>query len=187
MTYRVLSFDPGGTTGWASYTAEVMHPCTDRHFADQPMPEYYDQAYTCGQLGPGDHHDTLWAFLELQAVSNLVIVCESFEFRNTIADKNRGNLELVSKEYIGVIKLFIQQRGKALPNHYKWKLVFQTASVGKPRDKPGNRTLVTDNDIKTLGLWYPKRRHAMDATGHLLYYMITQDKRQDILRRMHGK
>lgn len=181
MTYRILSFDPGGTTGWASYTAEVMTTC------DGKTKEYYDQAYTCGQLGPEPHHDTLWALLELQAVSHMVIVCESFEFRNTIADKNRGNLELVSKEYIGVIKLFVQQRSKTSYKELRPKLVFQTASVGKPRNKPGNRTLVTDDDIKTLGLWYPNNRHAMDATGHLLHYMIKQDKREDILRKMHGK
>jgi hypothetical protein len=104
---KILSLDPGGTTGWALWQ-------TRKGNLDD---------YTVGHLGPGDHHAELWSMIrELCKVpDDFRIVCESFEFRQ--GDHNRHKIVLDSKEYIGVVKLMSQL--------YDIPVVFQTASVGK--------------------------------------------------------
>jgi hypothetical protein len=86
------------------------------------------------------------------------IVCESFEYRNV----SRAGLVLDSVEYIGVMKRFCQERNV--------KYTMQTAAMGKV----GNRTtaFVKKSNLQKLGLWSSGNIHAMDAYGHLLYYMI---------------
>jgi hypothetical protein len=139
--FKVIALDPGGTTGWATFAADRM-----------PDGELYAGVWRRGHLGPGQHHDLLYAFLEMETVATTHIVSESFEYRN----RARAGLVLDSKEYIGVTKLFCQQR----------KLIYysQTAAQGKG--------FVKDDNIKRLDLWRPGWKHAMDATRHLLYFLI---------------
>lgn len=143
--FRLVALDPGGTTGWATFTATKMVTPDDTC-------EYYDAAWTCGQIGPYEHHLELYGMLGSFQVEETRIICESFEYRN----KTRPGLELISREYIGVTKLFCANR--SIP------LVMQSASMGKG--------FVRDTNIKRLGLWSVGWKHAMDSYRHLLYYMV---------------
>lgn len=140
--FRVLAFDPGGTTGWA--------------YASGGSSTGLDFGYDSGQIGPHEHHSELWSFLEAQWAplpsTPLEITFESFEYRNL----SRSGLVLVSKEYIGIIKLFCQ--------HHDITPTERTASAAKH--------MISDDKIHALGLWKPSRPHAMDATRHLLTHLV---------------
>jgi hypothetical protein len=144
--YRIIALDPGGTTGYAVLTVGHGNAMNWRQ----------------GHLGPDEHHKALWALLELQAVSQTAIVCESFEYRNN----SRAGLVLVSAEYIGITKLFARERN--IP------LFFQTAAEGKCGDK----TFVRKEHLERLGLWKgTKWKHAMDATAHLVRWIVLESKK----------
>jgi hypothetical protein len=131
--------------------------------------------FACGTL-PGaskpiaDHHAALWELLELQASDHdYHLVYESFDFRNAEVDENnkkRDKVELVSREYIGVIKLF--QQTWTSPEHPK--IHKYTASQAK--------SFIEDWKLQRLGLFQPLHvdRHAMDAMRHLILYMVDQLK-----------
>jgi hypothetical protein len=159
--FRILALDPGVTTGWAycEYDPNLTN-----------NPTLGDFHFESGHIGPGNHHLELWNHLVkiIQLDPNLPvleIVCESFEFRQHInRDQAKTKVELMSKEYIGVVNLFCQIHG--LTPH------FQTASAAK--------TLIPDkgpqSNIKLvqLGLYRHVTHwpHAMDAMRHLLRYMV---------------
>lgn len=152
--FRVVALDPGGTTGWASYSAEKLeNPLTEEF-------EYVNEDFRCGQIEIKDHHHQLYGFLGFNHTNEFYIVCERFEYRNT----SRAGLVLDSREYIGVVKLFVQERNYHSDNAVT--LSFQNASEAKG--------FVRDSHIKKLGLWSPGNPHAMDATRHLLYWLTTQ-------------
>jgi hypothetical protein len=112
--------------------------------------------WCCGQLD-GAHHEDLYDLLQLQETDqDFTVVCESFEYRN----KSRPGLVLDSVEYIGIVKLWQQQTGRPV--------VFQTAHQGG-KDK-GNP--VTADVLKKLGLYFPGWPHAMDASAHLVNYLL---------------
>ena len=147
---KILSLDPGGTTGWAVWNGEYLVPGP--------------KGFNSGQIGPHEHHLDLYNFLCFEQTHDFVVVCESFEYRN----EQRVNVELISREYIGVAKLFTaeRQRGK--------KLILQTAGKVKP--------FWSDDKLRKLGLWSVGRKHANDAMRHLLHYMVFELERTDILR-----
>ena len=178
----IIALYPGGTTGWALYTADVIHNLAD----ERPRPEFYNGKFDAGQIGPGPHHRRLWGFLEQWTVINTIIVCESFEFRRNERDRNRTNIVLDSKEYIGVVNLYQQlydhranlNRG----NHSRMKTVYQTAATGKG--------FWTDEKLKAVNKFStPKTRwpHANDAMRHLLHYMSFKMDRKDLLLPLRGK
>lgn len=175
-TFRIIAFDPGGTTGWATYTAVRMLP-PDLFEIDKgkylpindSMYEYFDEEFTGGQLGPEKHHDELDMLLGMQHVEDFTIVCESFEYRN----RARAGLVLVSQQYIGVIERFAQERNVPL--------VMQSSSVGKITKK----SFVRKENLEKLGLWVKGGastwNHQMDSYGHLIQYMIKNGIRRDYL------
>lgn len=171
MIFTALGLDPGGTTGWATYQAKVIEvPVVS---ATGFVYEWYDEKFTCGLLEGPEHHDQLYTLLELSHTGEYHIVCESFEYRN----KSRAGLELISKEYIGVVALFAIQRNMAKNVHW------QTASMGKI----SKSSFIKKSNLQTMGLWSSshENRHAMDAYGHLLYWLVTGPyKRYDLLKRM---
>lgn len=144
--YRIIALDPGGTTGWALYDVDSDN----------------NEKWTCGQIGPHEHHDELFSHLERLHVQSFTVVCESFEFRQ---NAQRNNLNLMSKEYIGIVKLFGQQRNVPV--------VFQTAGQAKP--------FVTDEKLKIMGHYTPGMKHARDAYRHLILYMVSRLKRVDLI------
>lgn len=149
---KILSLDPGGTTGWAIY--------------DNSVPEGVHRMW-CGEIGPQEHHDELFDFMHEQYYGPkednphdmripLYVICESFQYRN-----NLDKAELISCEYIGIVKYFQRQVADC-------KLYFQTAGQGKITPT----SFVKLKHLEKLGLFEKGKKHAMDAYGHLLYYAI---------------
>jgi hypothetical protein len=141
---QIVALDPGGTTGVAVLTFDASTKLWHRK-----------------QLGPQEHHYDLYQELcqHLNCRGQetpLTVVCEGFQYRNDY----RPGLVLVSREYIGVAKFFCQE--------FEVSYVEQSAGQGKA----GKRTFVRPEHIKKLGMWLPGKPHAMDATAHLLYYVI---------------
>ncbi len=145
---RLMALDPGGTTGWAKVTS---------------LPDINELEFTHGQLGPHEHHTELYDHLEIH--SPYTVICESFEFRQMGSDTKK-KVELISREYIGVTKLYC--------SYFNVHLEFQTASTAKaliPDKGPAQ-----DVKLKQLGLYVPGAKHARDAYRHLLRYMVVSDR-----------
>jgi hypothetical protein len=157
INYRILGLDPGGATGWATYSA--------MRIPGLKAPgeyEYYEQAWTGGTLDDPKHHRVLEDLLGNQHVQGYTIVCERFD------DRAQGHhVELVSREYIGVVETFCQERNVPL--------VMQMPAQAK--------TFVTDAALKKLDLWTPGHvhRHYRDALKHVLFYLVNKEKRFDLL------
>lgn len=162
--FRVLALDPGGTTGWAY--AEWLPR------GGEPLTELSQIDFQTGQIGPDEHHRVLWDFLyDFYNLQNdfwgdetqLHLVCESFQFRQHInKDQAKAKVELISCEYIGLVKLFAQ--------YNKLELTFHTASAAK--------TFVPDKGpqanvkLRQLGLYQTGQVHANDALRHLLRFLV---------------
>jgi len=137
---RLVALDPGGVTGWAS--------------------KREDEQWLFQQIGPEEHHDLLYRMLTSHLPT--VVVCEHFEWRpNRHQNAEYGDryVELISREYEGVVKLW--------GSIFNMPVVIQTAGHAKG--------FVKDENIKKLGLWQPGQKHAMDALRHALRY-ITDPK-----------
>jgi len=157
---RIVSIDPGGTSGWAAWQEGVL--------------DY-------GHL-EGDHHKKLFDFLCAQthclhknewADRNMVIVCERFDHVSGVA-------KLDSVEYIGVIKFFQQT--------YSVQLVLQSRSIKPGQDK--KKGWASDDKLQACSMLIrPKTKwvHANDAMRHLMYFGFHNNKappelRQEILK-----
>jgi hypothetical protein len=152
--YRILAFDPGGTTGWAMYSALKI--------PGRPYP-WGNELWTCGQMSEPNHHQQLEQFLGMSRVQYTTIVCETFD------DLATGHhVDPIAGEYIGVIKGWCEEDGVPLK--------MQRPGVAKPFTK--------DINLKRLDLWQGKAwGHAMDAYRHLLWYMIHgEPNRHDLLK-----
>lgn len=167
----ILALDPGGTTGFAYYMADVTN-------TPDGKPEFFKERWNRGHLGPGAHHKGLYDFLGYMQVTNYIIVCESFEYRHNPKDQQRENIVLDSKEYIGIVKLFFAER--MLPLEWHHPLVFQTASEGKGFWFPQKDS----TKLKKVGLYSPNMIHANDATAHLLHFMSFKMKRNDLFEKL---
>lgn len=148
---RVLTLDPGGTTGYC--TADL----TNNDLLNIRV----------AQLNVPNHHATLWTLLN--KFKPEVLISESFEYRN----QSRAGLVLVSKEYIGVAKLWYQLNDSS-------EYIEQSPGVAK--------SFVADAHIKKLGLWVAGKPHAMDALRHMIYYTVNgnhsfQNAKLNLLRR----
>lgn len=131
---KVLTLDPGGTTGY----------CFLETFSNRDA----IHKIVSGQIEEHNHHAYLWKmFYELDPD---VIISESFEYRN----KARAGLVLVSKEYIGITKLWCELYGR------EYKEQSPASAMG----------FVQDQHIKNLSLYKPGNPHAMDAIRHMVYY-----------------
>lgn len=176
--FRVLALDPGGTTGYkyAEWTPEDTD--TDILIPDIPGSPPVDiqtvQSFTLddivfegGQIGPHEHHQTLeqllYDYIQQSFYVPLEIVYESFEFRQHIKkDHAKTKVVLISKEYIGVIKL-------AHSHHWATSSLYShTSSAAKD--------LIDDWKLKVLGLghnlWVPGNEHENDAARHLFRHMV---------------
>jgi hypothetical protein len=154
FNYGILALDPGGTTGWAAYRAL-------RITTDGPV-EFYQEEWTCGQLGPEKHYRALETLLGNQRVTGYQVVCERFD------DRPGGtfSVNLMAKEYIGVVETFCEAE-----------------QVEMFRQMPATaKKFVTNTALKNLGLWEgTKWKHAMDARRHLLWFLVNKEKRFDLL------
>lgn len=159
---RILSFDPGGTTGWA------FHELVSDQLTGAPK-------FEGGQIGPHDHHMELWGLM--YSYHPDIIVYERFDYRIK-KDKQGGEIPgivLISKEYIGIIKLWQQTKPS------KVKLVDQLPSHAGAGGK-SSMSFWTDDKLKVIGVHTPANPHQNDATRHLLYYITEGElKRKDYL------
>ena len=163
MTERVIALDPGGTTGWAMWQ-DTKFPGTFEG-RDEKVWEHF----TCGQIGPEEHHEELYELLERMQTHKFIVICESFEFRQS--DNHREGTVLISREYIGVAKLFTKRRGGLnLQVHY----VSQSPSQAKG--------FVSDEKLKAMGLYVPGQRHARDALKHLVYYLVNKKHMHQLIK-----
>jgi hypothetical protein len=155
---RVIALDPGGTTGiviWENGEIRGMH------------------------LGPAEHHAELYDLLDNERgiwwSEDTTIVCESFQYRNGLP-----KAELISCEYIGIVKLFAQTFGI--------KCYMQTPSMGK--------SWMTNPQLQAVGwLFKPATvspyKHMNDAARHLAYYAMHNQRvpvelRAELLRKRSG-
>lgn len=148
---RILSFDPGGTTGWA------YHDLYQGELTGGPKIEG-------GQIGPDDHHAELWELIYRRNPD--LIIYEQFDYRLK-KDKQTGlevpGIVLVSKEYIGIIKLWHQKMPKC-------KIHAQSSSYGGAGGK-SQKAFWTDEKLKVIGVYVPGCPHENDAKRHLLMYV----------------
>jgi hypothetical protein len=161
----VVWFDPGGSTGWAAYQTDIIvHSYGKYSFG----PEQIIQ----GQLGPEPHHFALWDLLGRLHAANYIIGMESFEYWQD----QREKVVLVSKEYIGVAKLYVADRNKTLPGEAQVGYLEQDPATGKgfwyPKVK-GKKNARDGSKLKTVGLHSPTTNghHINDATAHLLHWL----------------
>jgi hypothetical protein len=155
---RILVFDPGYYTGIALWSNG-----------------HYRRGFLGGKMdtpGSDAQHLQIEQTVERYHAEDLVVVCESFEYRNGL-----DRAELISLEYIGVVKLVCQKL------HIQYFM--QTAAMGKGWTK--------DHNLERLG-WMatPKstkpNKDMNDAARHLGYFLchnsyITQDLRTEIIRK----
>jgi hypothetical protein len=125
-----MAFDPGGTTGVAVVQSEA-----------KPWEIY------ALHLG-GQHHLELWRLLVEYKPS--IVICETFE------NRAHGPALLESREYIGVVKMYLQATG----TDGEW----QSSSTGKQ--------FWDDVKMKEAGLYVAGLRHARDAIRHYAYWRM---------------
>lgn len=145
---RILSIDPGGTTG---YTFMV---CSEN-------PTHMQMGKSSGgQLGPDPHHAELHCLLD--DYDPTVVVCEEFTYR-IVGQHGSGStpgVNLISKEYIGVVKLWVVQ----YPDIWTPTLYMQMPYIAV-----GKQAFWSNDKLKQLGLYKRGKPHQNDATRHLLY------------------
>jgi len=123
----IVAFDPGGTTGWKGFDTS-------------------ERKFHGGFLGPDPHHVELDGFLNSVAPGKVVL--ESFQYTAG------RNLELISVEYIGIIKLWCAKNAVPLKKF--------TSSQGKG--------FWDDDKLRRVDL-YVVNKHIRDATRHLLQFL----------------
>lgn len=161
---RIIGLDPGGTTGWAKYDALYL-PDPD----NDGKPMLVEEDFSVGQFGPHEHHDDLYQQLEMWHIHNYTIVTESFEFRQY---KQRDNINLMSREYIGIAKLVAQQR----------KCKFAKYAAGLSKGLLPDKGPDANKKLKAMGWYTPSMKHSNDAARVLAYHMISQLGRSDLTK-----
>lgn len=172
VNYRVVGLDPGGTTGIFQYDAEFMPPLDGKG-----KPELIDQTWNWFHLGPNEHHGALYAFLESSHIHNYHLAWETFEFRN-VDKRFRDNLNLMSREYIGVAKLFAAERKLGPGQVHKYSAGM---SKGFIPDKAKNG-LAANAKLKAMGFYTPAMKHANDAARIVAYFLINNERRHDLIQ-----
>jgi len=166
--FNVLAFDPGGTTGWAwasLHMDQLDHPTLVK------MEDIYLET---GEFenSPEGHYRELHEFIAVAPTrldTPLEVVFEPFTYRQHITEgkdggpqASRHKVELISAEYIGVIKLACSQLGLTYYDRFT----------------PGEaKSYVTNEKLALLG-WlqeppYPMR-HRNDALRQLVKYLIVR-------------
>lgn len=154
----IMAFDPGGTTGYVT-----------RYW------RYEEERFALkyGQLGPDQHHTDLWHLLQNHNPDT--IVCESFQYRQE--QNERHKIELISRDYIGMITLWAKLRQRLIVMQSPMVVMGRGGFFGK--ENGGNEKL------KRIGRNIPggeKNRHARDAMRHLTHYEVFTLGREELLR-----
>lgn len=146
MRRQWLAFDPGGATGWA-------------HALDDDGIWYV----TSGTQWNKEHHAWVLNTIKKYRVQPypLTVITESFEFRQS-SNQRRG-LDLISREYIGVMKL-----------------ICEDYNIPFLQQMPAHAIrFMSDDKLKLVGnLRHPLHdcRHENDALRHLFFKLISKDR-----------
>ena len=153
----ILSIDPGKTTGLVSIDTE-RDPFT----------------VLGAQVGPANHHIDLWALMCEGRYD--IIVCESFQHRTVEISTGvqAPGIELISRNYIGVVELFCSITGT--------QLTMQT-----PMNVVGKNNFWSDDKLKQVGGHTKGRPHRNDATRHLLYFLTMTLKRREYVNLLRSE
>lgn len=133
----IMCFDPGGTTGIAHY--DVTHGIRMYH------------------VGPGIHHRALWDSLLIGRPD--MVIYEEFKYERREVDKGVA-VEIISREYIGIIRLYAEMMH--IPCH---------------KSTLNKLTFWDDDKLTLINLW-SNVIHERDALRHLLYF-LTFDKKDN--------
>lgn len=146
---RIVSLDPGGTTGVAIFDDIDNDPeCVERRY------------WEWKELGPESHHQALWELLVSDSPLYQHLVYETFNYQRR--EITRGvSLRLDSVEYIGIIKLAIARSS-----------YWGNTDLNVSAQSPPTRMFWSDDKLKALDLWRSSP-HERDATRHLLTYVTT--------------
>lgn len=143
---HILCFDPGGTTGIAQYAGLNI--------------------FRTHHLGPGVHHLELWNFLLKYRPS--MVIYEEFQYQRRELDKG-VSLEIISREYIGIIRLYAEMVNIRCHKSTLNKLKFWD-----------------DTKLKKVNLW-SSVIHERDALRHLLYYLSFDKEDSYWLAQLQGE
>lgn len=146
---KAIAFDPGKTTGFATGEIEILEFFENSEVAKKCAPMLVQTAQA--QLTHGDIMNYLNEF------KPKFIICERFDFRN----RARTGLELVSREFIGIVNLYCEMNTRCT-------LVMQQAA----QIKGG---YWSDAKLKAAGVYRKpingvSQIHANEACKHLLYW-----------------
>lgn len=142
---RILTLDPGVTTGY------IISVIDGSHIYLVPGQKRWNEL---------DLHN----FLAGWNVDH--IICEDFEFRQ----RSKDNLELFSRNLIGIVNLHVQLRGslaKSYSNVNVPRLFIQKPATGEGGHFKGDRAL------KERNIWKPGEdyHHSMSALRHFMYWL----------------
>lgn len=151
---KILGLDPGGSTGWCFFAYQ------------ESVPDKW--TWAGDTITTPDHHQLIRALLQRYLPD--IIVCEDFQFRQQAGKENyRKGLELISRDYIGIVKL--------IAHDLDARLIMQ-----QPSTKDAN--IVRDENLKRLGIWrepaHPNR-HYHDACRHTASYIIQKRRYQPFI------
>ena len=166
--FNVLAFDPGGTTGWAQAILRSPTDMDSVEYGDKL--ELHHIELRTGEWGPEEHHRWVYGLIgdmyhegKNDLGISLEVVFEPFHFRQHL-DNPRHKVELISVEYIGIIKLACAQLGLT----YYDRFVPGEAKRYCPNSK-----------LEALG-WLQTpitpMRHRNDALRQLVKYLIVKKK-----------
>ena len=162
--FHVIGFDPGGTTGWA----RVVFKPTEHQLSGEEPVSLSDIFMECGEF-IGEHHKTLYRFM-MKSINEAPIfpefVTEPFEYRQFARqegdDIGRTKVNLISCEYIGIMKLAIQAGGSSLYTGF---------NAGEAK------SYVPNMKLEKLG-WLQKpvtpKRHMNDALRQVVKYLVVK-------------
>lgn len=166
--FYVVGYDPGGTTGWA-----VAEWFPDDLFRSNEGPQSMsDIRLTVGEFAntPEGHYSQLYKHMGdhyVTSAGDVEFVSEPFTYRQ-FANKSgedgvsRGKVELISAEYIGVMKLVAQDLNRPL---------YFGFNAGQAK------AYVTNEKLEKMG-WLQKpqhpNRHKNDALRQVVKYLVVK-------------
>lgn len=162
---KIISFDPGGTTGY------VIHKVVPKNAQKCNGSYHYTDSWTGGQLGPDKHHVDLWKLLTKENPDR--VVCERFTYqirKNQQVDM--PGVVLMSRNYIGVIELYCELTHTPL-------FMQETSVIGLK--------WVDNEALKLLKIHTPGQVHKNDAARHLVYHVVHTMKRTDSLQALKNR
>lgn len=140
---KVVSLDPGVTTGYAS--------------------GYIEDGKLKVVSGQGRWKE-YELYLQLQLLNPDIIIYEEFHYR-----RNLDRAELFPRNLIGVINLYAQERAAT---HINAECDTRPVEVYTQTPAQGKSGQFSDDNLKKANMYKVANPHANDAMRHLLYWFV---------------